>query len=522
MSIIIENYLINFINKEGDSMRTKKASINMIVAFIANIITILIGFIAQAFFLHILGAEYLGINGLFTNIVSMLGIVELGIGSAIIYHLYKPLASNDRNTIKLLMRFYKKAYYLIALIIFILSMFLIPFLPFFIKEVTIDVNIVGIYLLFVLDIIFSYLLSYKRSILYADQKNYIISLVHIFYLIVLNVLQILILYFTKDYYLYLIIKVFMRLIENILIAIIVNKKYSYLKERVEGTLEKEVVSDIYQKIKSLFFHKIGSFVISGTDNIIISKFLGLVTVGLYSNYYMVISALQTLFSQVLTALTPSVGNLLIEEDHKKSYDVFRKIRFINFWISCVVGVGIFVVMDSLITVWIGKSYLLSIFVLFVLVINFYQAMMRSSYTVFKEAAGIFYEDRYVPLIEALINIIFSIILVKVLHLAGVFIATFISSLALWGYSYPKYVYKKLFQRDYKSYIKESFAYLCLFLMIMVLTYEISILWVPAGTIIALVYKTLLVLLIPNIILFILFHKTDNFIYILNYIKKREN
>lgn len=503
-------------------MRTKKASLNIVFALLTNIITIGIGFVTQAIFLKILGAEYLGINGLFTNIVSMLGIVELGIGSAIIYHLYKPIAQNDKKQIRLLMTFYKNAYRVIAIIILIFGLFLIPLLPFFMKDMTVNVNVTSIYLLFIMDIVCSYLLSYKRSILYADQKNYIINLVHIFYLITLNTLQMIILYFTKNYYYYLIIKVIMRIVENILITIIVNKKYSFLKETSEEKLDNATFQDIIKKVKALFFHKIGSFVISGTDNIIISKFLGLITVGLYSNYYMIINALQTLFTQVFTALTPSVGNLLIEDDKKKNYHIFQKIRFINFWIACFVGVGIFIVMDSFITIWIGKKYILSSFILIVLVINFYQTMMRASYTIFKEAAGIFYEDRYIPLLEALMNIFASIILVKIFGLAGVFMGTIISGLILWGYSYPKYVYKKLFDRNYFDYIKETIFYLCLFLGILIFTSQLSTMWIFQNDFLNCGYHIILALIIPNIILLLLFHRSDSFIYILNIMKKRKS
>lgn len=502
-------------------MRTRNSLKNMIAAVATNIITIILGFIAQAIFLKILGTEYLGVNGLFTNVVSMLGIVELGIGSAIIFHLYQPIAENDKKKIKALMSFYKKAYHIIAIIILILGIGLIPLLGTFITDVKIDINITFVYILFILDIIASYLLAYKRSVLYADQKNYLVNIIHIFYLICLNSLQLITLYLTKNYYYYLMIKIIMRIVENIIITTIVNRKYIYLKEKNKEKLDEKTQKDIYKKVRALFFHKIGSFIVLGTDNIIISKYLGIISVGLYSNYQMIISAIHTLFSQMISAITPSVGNLLVEKDSQKNYEVFKKIRFLNFVIATFASSALLIVMDSFVTIWIGKKYILPLSVLIVLVINLYQSLMRTSFAVFKEAAGIFYEDRFVPLIESGINMIASIILVKFFGLAGVFMGTIISSLTLWCYSYPKYVYKNLFKKDYKNYGKEMFGYLLLFLIITFISYFLSNLIQMKNPYIYFIYKVATACLIPNILMLLVFIKSENLTYFVTYLKRKE-
>ena len=500
-------------------MRVKNSIKNTTAAIVSNILTILIGLIAQAVFIKILGTEYLGINGLFTNIISMLGIVELGIGSAIVYNLYKPIANRDKETIKSLMNFYKKAYHIIALVVFIIGISIIPFLSYFIGETIVDININLVYLLFIIDIVCSYLLTYKRSLLYADQKNYIINIIHMIYLVTLNISQLLLLYITKNYYLYLGIKIILRIIENVVITIIVNKKYSYLKEKNIKKLDKKIEKDIFQKIKALFFHKIGSFIVLGTDNLIISRYLGIVTVGLYSNYYMIINALNTLFNQAITALTPSVGNLLVEKNSNKNFEVFRKVRFINFWIATFTSVALLIIMNSFITIWIGEAYLLSNLVLITLVINFFMTMMRNSYSTFKEAAGIFHEDRYVPIIESFVNIVASIILLKYFGLAGVFMGTIISGLILWCYSYPRFVYKKLFCRSYLSYIKETISYIILFILILIISYKISNIYTFYNIWVQLLYNIIVSLIIPNIILLIIFYKNDNLKYYYRLFKK---
>lgn len=502
------------------SERKKSSFKNMITAVSSNVLTIIVGLVAQAVFIKILGSEYLGLNGLFSNVISMLGIVELGMGSAIIYNMYKPIAENDHEKIKSLMHFYKKSYLIITLIISIIGIMIIPFIKYIvdIESVTVDVNVYLVYILFLLETICSYILSYKRSMLYADQKEYITNIIHMGYTIIVNTMQLSFLYFTHDYYLYLIIKVIMRLVENIVISSYVNRRYSYLLDNNVTKLDSKTEKDIFQKIKALFFHKIGGFIVSGTDNIIISKYLGLVTVGLYSNYYMIINAVQTVINHIIQATRASVGNLLVTESKKKQFDIFNKIRFVNFWISCFSSICIFVIMDSFITIWIGYKFVLPTKVLLVLVINFFIVSSRSTYGAFKEAAGIFYEDRFVPIIESLLNIVLSIIFVKKFGLMGVFMGTVASGLVLWCYSYPKYVYKNLFGRSYYDYIKETIYYLIVFVLIAGFSYSLAILISFENVYLQFISNVLIALIVPNVIMLLLFSKDENFKYFINMLK----
>lgn len=503
------------------SERKKSSFKNMITAVSSNVLTIIVGLVAQAVFIKILGSEYLGLNGLFSNVISMLGIVELGMGSAIIYNMYKPIAEEDHEKIKSLMQFYKKSYRIITLIISIIGIMIIPFIKYIvdIESVTVDINVYLVYILFLLETICSYILSYKRSMLYADQKEYITNIIHMGYTILVNTMQLTFLYFTHDYYLYLIIKVMMRLVENIVISSYVNRRYSYLLDNNVTKLDSKTEKDIFQKIRALFFHKIGTFIVSGTDNIIISKYLGLVTVGLYSNYYMIINAVQTVINHIIQATRASVGNLLVTESKTKQFDIFNKIRFVNFWISCFSSICIFVIMDSFITIWIGYKFVLPTKVLLVLVINFFIVSSRSTYGAFKEAAGIFYEDRFVPIIESLLNIVLSIIFVKKFGLMGVFMGTIASGLVLWCYSYPKYVYNKLFGRKISDYIKETIYYFIIFILIAGFTYSLAILISFDNVYLQFISNVLIALIVPNVIMLLLFSKDENFKYFINIIKR---
>lgn len=499
-------------------MRSTNSVKNAITAVISNIVTILIGIVSQAIFIKILGTEYLGINGLFTNIVSMLGIVELGIGSAIIYNLYEPVAKKDKDKINSLMDFYKKSYRLIAIIVFVIGLAIIPFLNSIVCEVSVDINIQFIYSLFIIDVVASYLLTYKRSILYANQKTYITNIVHIGYLIIMNVLQIFILMLFKSYIAYLVIKIVCRVVENIIITIIANKRYPYVKENNAEKIDEKTKEDIVIKVKGLIFHKVGSFAVLGTDNIIISKFLGVVTVGLYSNYNTIIQAVSNLFLQIFDSLTASVGNLLIEKDAEKSYQIYKNMLMANSVLFTFAATEIICLIEPFIKVWIGEQYILPWTVLVVLVANFYIQGMRKTCLVFKMAAGVFHEDRFYPIIEAIINIVVSIILVKLIGLSGVFVGTIVSALPVILISHPKYVYKPLFKKSYCSYIKENlYYYIIAFFTVLISVIAVNNISVgnPTGN---LIVNGIVSFAIFVVIQYTFFHKKEEYSYLENMLK----
>lgn len=499
-------------------MRSTNSIKNAITAVVSNIVTILIGIVSQAIFIKTLGAEYLGINGLFTNIVSMLGIVELGIGSAIIYNLYEPIAKDDTEKIKSLMNFYKKSYRIIAVIVFIIGMMVIPFLKNIVGNVSIDINIEFIYSLFIIDVVASYLLTYKRSILYANQKTYITNIVHIGYLIVMNTLQIVILLIAKNFIVYLIIKIICRILENVVITIIANRKYPYINEKNVKKIDKKTTKDIVKKVKGLIFHKVGSFVVLGTDNIIISKFLGVVTVGLYSNYNMIIQAVSNLFLQFFDSLTASVGNLLVENNCKKSYEIYKNMLMMNSILFTFATTEIICLIEPFIKVWIGEQYLLSKVVLIILMVNFYIQGMRKTCLVFKMAAGVFHEDRYFPIIESIINIVVSVILVKIIGLPGVFLGTIVSTLPVILISYPKYVYIPLFHKSFWNYIKENvYYYILAFLTVSIAMFVTSYISIN-NLILKLIVNAITSSIIFVVMQYIFFHKKSEYKYLNNMVK----
>lgn len=498
-------------------MRSENSIKSVITATVTSVVTIIIGFITQSIFVRTLGNEYLGINGLYTNILSMLAIAELGFGSAIIVNLYKPIANGNIEKIKTLMYFYKKIYRIIAVIVAILGIILLPFLKYIVGDISININIQFIFVLYLVDTVISYLLTYKRSILQANQKNYIINVIHFGYVVIMNILQTIYLIIFKEFVGYLIIKIVCRLLENIIISIIADIKYSYIKSKDIKPVSKRLKQSIYIKVKGLIFHKISGFIVLGSDNIIISmtKNLGVGVVGLYSNYYMIISALNNLFSQIFTSLTASVGNLLVEANNLKIKSIYKSTLLLNSWLYSFAAISIFFISVPFVKIWLGNEYVLSQAVVLALVINFYINGMRKTYNTFKEAAGVFYEDRYVPVVESIVNIIVSIFLANIIGLVGVFIGTIASNMVLFVFSFPKFVYKKILHGEIKDYIKENLQYAVMFAVSFIITYVfIQFVKITNNYLLVLIYG-IICLIIPNLIFFIVKHKTDEFKYYKN-------
>ncbi|MBQ3280108.1 oligosaccharide flippase family protein [Candidatus Saccharibacteria bacterium] len=459
--------------KIKNKIKSSAPAKNSASAFVGNIVNILTKFVLQKVFIDSLGVEYLGLNGVLTNIISALSIVELGISSAIIFNLYEPIKTGKVEVIKSLMKFYRKAYCIIALITAGASVILLPFLHLIVREPVPGVNMYLAFILISASTIASYMMSYRQSILYATEHGYITTNVQTVTNIITALLQAVLLVFVKNYYIYLSISIIMQLLKNFYLYRVAEKRYPILRDRDVKKLDKVIEKDIFKKMRALFIHKVSTFIIFSTDNIIISAFINVATVGLYSNYHMIFSAVETIFMQTIKALTPTVGNMLVDKNVSKNFKTFQKIRHVNFMVVLISSVGIMLLADLFVKLWYGGEYVLSSFTLITLLMVHFQRMMRESYSVFKEAAGIYHEDRFVPVVESLLNIVVSVVLVQLIGLPGVFIGTFVSSLALWFYSYPKFVYTKLFGRTYKQYFGEMLLYCLIYLAVMVLAWLIK-------------------------------------------------
>lgn len=504
-------------------MRTKKALINLFISILMGALVVTLNFINQRIFISVLGVNYLGINGLLGSVVSLLSIVEIGLGSAIIYHLYKPVRDNDTNKISALMAFYRRGYHIVALIILLLGLSVLPFLPIIIGKNTVPSNIFIVYTLFITDAVFSYMFSYKRSLLYADQKNYIINIVRASCSLALNVLQIALLFVTENYYIYLLVKVIMTSIENVVLNIIVKRKYRFVSSKEKpGVLDNITKTDIFKKIKGLLWHRLGTFFILGTDNIIISLFLGIAVVGLYSNYLLIITSLSTLYSQISTAITASIGNLLLEKNYKKNFIVYERIDFASFWLSVLIVTSFFVSMDSFISLWVGKQYLLPLSVLIALSLNLYLTLARLTLYSFKTAGGVFHEDKHIPIIESIVNLIFSLVFLKFFGLLGVFMGTICSALVVLLYGYPKFVYKNILRGKVIDYYVGFLKHLAVLSLISATTFMLTRIFRVESSFKQFIINLFLSIVVSNLILFVLFRKSKEMAYYSSMLGKKIN
>lgn len=497
--------------------RSKKSLKNILYAFTGQFFGLIISFFSRIVFINILGSEYLGLNGLFSNILMVLALAELGVGEAITYSLYKPLAEKNEKKCISLMQLYKRFYTFIGIIILVLGLCILPFLPYFINDIPEISNINYIYILFLINTSISYFFSYKRNLIIADQRRYIATFYRYLFYFILNISQIIFLIITHNYILFLIIQIICTLLENIFVSFKANRLYPFLLKKDKVLLDEESKKSIIKNIRAMMMHKVGSVIVNSTDNIILSKYVGLNAVGLYSNYYLITNSLNVIFSQLYNSIRASVGNLCVDDDKEKQYKVFEKIYFISFWLYSFSSICLICLLNDFIKIWIGKEYILNFSIVLIIVLNFYVYGMRKVTLVFKEAYGLFYNDRWKPVFEAVINLISSIILANYLGILGVFLGTLISSISvcLWVEPYVlfKYGFKKKVYMYFKDYIKYSF----IFLTSGFFTYFICS-YIDGNLYIIFLIKIVLCLTIPNLIVFLLFHKNEYYIYYIDLMK----
>ncbi|WP_167315856.1 lipopolysaccharide biosynthesis protein [Exiguobacterium artemiae] len=495
--------------------RTSKSLKNIKYAIVGQCLALLITFFSRTLFVKILGSEYLGLNSLFTNLLTMLSFAELGIGAAITYSLYKPLSSNNVEQIKSLMNFYKRVYNVIGIAILSISLIISPFISIFLENSKEVDNLYLIYFLFVLNSVFSYFFSYKRSLIIADQNRYIATLYRYTLFFLCNLLQIIFLIYTQNYILYLLIQVFMTIVENVLISRKANKMYPFLKENNIEKLDKNVLKDIIKNTKAMFGHKIGGIIVNSTDNLLISKISGLSVVGIYSNYLLIVGSLNTIYGILFQSIISSVGNLGVSSSDSKKKEIFNSVNMACFFIYGISSVILLNFLNQFITIWIGNKFVFSNSILYVILLNFYINGMRKSVLTFRDALGLFWYDRYKPIFEVSINIICSLYLGYKFGIMGVLYGTTISTVLTCLWIEPYILYKYGFKSSIKSYIKSYVYQILILVFCSLLTICLINLFQPTN-----IYwdaiRNLAISLIVFLVVFVsVYYKNRDFIYLLN-------
>ncbi len=438
--------------------RLQNSMRNFVFGLGAQIFHYVLSFATRTIFIRLLSAEYLGVNGLFSNILSILSLVEMGIGGSFSSLLYKPLHEGDTEKLKSLMYAFKKAYIFVGTVVAIGGLSVVPFLDIIIKDANIE-NIELIYILFLAGSVVSYLCTYRISLVIADQKTYIYTIYSQIVIFLQYVLQIIVLLLTKNFILYLIIQIGGSISINIILYYKAGKIYPFTKERGEK-LDQDTRKDLFKKIYASIYHHAGYVVLTGTDNILITTIIGIYWVGVYSNYLMLIGVITAFAKLFFDAIVASVGNLTVSTDRDTSYLVFKRVQFMNFLIVGLFSVCLYILLNPFISLWIGSDYLLDNFTVLLIVAMFYFGYdgIKKCVAIFKQTTGLFYYDRYSPVAEASINIILSIILAKKLGIAGIFLGTIIAALTTKIWIEPYVVYKHFFKVPLKKYFWKLSTY----------------------------------------------------------------
>lgn len=433
---------------------------NISTSLLVQVLNAIIVFISRTVFIKTLGIEYLGISGLFGSILTILSLGELGIGEAITFALYRPLMEKDNKKINILMGMFKRFYTRTSFIISTVGILLLPFLDNLIKTESEIQNLKLIYVLFIVNSSISYLFSYNKILLIADQKSYKTTTADFLSNFILNVLQIITLLAFNNYILYLVLQIIFTLIQNLTITYLAKKEYPFMSvsKNKKYTLDKDENDNLNKNMKSLMIQKLGSVTTQGIDNIIISNFIGISSTGLLSNYTLLVNYITKFINIFFNGISASVGNLVAEGNRNKMLELFYTIYFGTSWIYTIVSVILINLVPDFIFLWIGENYIMSTSTTYFVVLNFYFMGMRHSVNVFKNAMGLYWYDRYKPFISAIVNIIISVFLSQYLGVIGVLIGTSISLISVNLWIEPFVLFKYGFQKSPKifffKYIKD--------------------------------------------------------------------
>lgn len=497
--------------------RVKQAEKNIFFGYISNIIILLLGFWQKSVFIRTLGRTLLGVNGLYTNILGMLSLAELGIGTAINYSLYKPVAQGDREKIKSYMRLYKRAYLIIAGVVACVGLALTPFLPYLIaaeKRGGVSVRELMIYyLIFLFNTVSSYFVAYKYSLANAEQKNYIQTTITTITKLVTVVFQIIVLLLTKNFLLYLLMQAAIELLQKIAVNAYFNRLYPYLRERKVEKLEKEEMNTVATKTKAMLFHKIGDVARLSTDYIIITYFLNVDLVGVVGNYTDVITYAANFINIIFNSIVSGLGNLVATESGEKQYRIFKVYNFVACWLYGYAFTGFFLLLTPFVTgIWLDETWELGQVVLILILVDFYLKGGRTVLVNFKIAAGVVEKDKYLALIQGGVNLVISIVGIKWIGLAGVYVGTVVSGI-MANLIQPFILYKDCFSQNTALYFKDSLKYIGAIACVVMVLIPVKGLLMPQMSIPAFVVMAVMISIVYNLAFLCLFHKTDEFAYL---------
>lgn len=481
--------------------RTRNATRNIFWGILFRIVATFCPFIMRTVLLYVLGAEYLGLNSLFTSLLSFLSLAELGIGNAMIYAMYKPVAQDDDETICALLKLYKKLYRIIGLIILAIGLCILPFVEKMVHgSYPADINPYSLFLLYLFNTVISYFMfGYKQSILMAFHRNDIISKRAAILRLFMYGVEAIMLFTTHNYYLYIMILPLYTISTNVANSIIVDKLYPQYKCR--GEVPKEVSDKIKRNVLALIGNKLNDIVLNSSNNLVISIFMGLSMVAMYDNYYYVFNAVVGFALIIYNSLTAGLGNSIELETVEKNYHDFKTLTFINSWFITWCTACLLCLMQPFMEIWMGKTMMFPIATVFWFAIYFYILESEKIVLTYKDAAGIWWQDRFRPYVVMAVNLILNVILIQVIGVYGIIIATIVGLMISVPWS-GFVLHKNLFNKSVKDYMIHYFIYLLLAVVVCIITYMLCSL-VDGGKYVQLILRFIICCIVPNILYFIL-------------------
>lgn len=500
------------ISRLGNTLRNFKFGV------LAQLVVTLLGFCSRTVFIHMLGEEYLGVNGLYTSILDVLSLTELGLSDVVVFSLYKPLAQRDEKKLTALMGYYKTIYRFIALAVACIGLALVPVLRLLLESEIDTFHLNLYYLMFLANSVCSYLLVYKSSIIQADQKRYLISKYQMFFKLLTTVIQILVLLVLHNFTVYLAIQISMTIANNLFLSWKADRMYPFLGKKAE--LSKEEKQNIFRDVRHMFSYKAGGQLLNGTDNLYISSMISTATVGIYDNYTMIQTMVVTAFTNTVNqAVLGSIGNLNATETDARKKQIFDVYNLVFTWMTTFCTVSLAALYNPFIRLWAGENWLLPMSTVAVICLNFFLPNVLTPVWSYRNTTGLFRETKNILLYAAGINLVLSYFMGKAWGLTGILAATSISRLATSFWFEPLLLHKRIFHCSSASYFGKVLVHLAA----AVVSYA-GIVFVSSllglGNWGDLFLRGILCLVVPNGLMLLLNGRTEAFSYLLSVVKEK--
>lgn len=504
--------------KRQNTSRTAAATKNLFIGAAGKIVLLGATFLVRTLFIRILGVEYTGISSLYTNILSFLSLAELGMGSVLIYELYRPLQENDEESVVMYMALFRKIYFGVIGAVLGVGLCLLPFLQIITNSSLDRWHLIGYYLLYLADSVCSYFVVYRTTVIEADQKRYVTQTVDIATKLAMYVCQSIYLVLYKDFVGYLCIQVIFTVAKNLILHKIATRMYPYLKTRPIRKLEREKVRAVFKNVQATFISKVSNVVLTQTDSIIISIMLGVVAVGYYTNYNMIVVYINSIYYILYSALEASVGNLNAEGDCIKSFAMYKRLSLCFALLNTFCVAEYLCLIQNFITIWIGAEFLQNMVVVAAILLSLYVSQAMNVVSMYRQTLGLFKEVQRIYPLMALINILVSVVLVKWIGVAGVPLGTAIARLTTTFWYEGFLVFRRL-ERSFAAYLREQAGFAVLAAVVCVVAYRLCA-YIPLQGISAVSVKAILTAVLVVAFSWIAFGRSQEWQWGKTFLKER--